>query len=85
MSCYPKLFSPLKVGNVTMKNRIETGPMSIVELDPKGCYTEQCLKNLSQSFHSYSVFASSLLFILAVRYITTQRSKKSTTEPASSA
>ena len=43
MSCYPKLFSPLKVGNVTMKNRIETGPMSIVELDPKGCYTEQCI------------------------------------------
>ena len=37
---YPKLFSPLKVGTVTMKNRIQTGPMSIVELDPKGGYTE---------------------------------------------
>lgn len=33
---YPKLLSPLQVGNVTLKNRIITGPMSIVELDPKG-------------------------------------------------
>ncbi len=40
---YPKLFSPLKVGNVTLKNRIITGPMSIVELDPKGGYTEQAI------------------------------------------
>ena len=38
---YPKLLSPLQVGNVTLKNRIITGPMSIVELDPKGGYTEQ--------------------------------------------
>ncbi len=37
---FPRLFSPLKVGTVTMKNRIQTGPMSIVELDPKGGYTE---------------------------------------------
>ena len=38
---YPKLFSPLHMGNVILKNRIITGPMSIVELDPKGGYTEQ--------------------------------------------
>ncbi len=37
---YPLLFSPLKVGTATMKNRIQTGPMSIVELDPKGGYTD---------------------------------------------
>lgn len=37
---FPKLFSPLKVGTATMKNRIQTGPMSIVELDPKGGYTD---------------------------------------------
>ena len=37
---FPKLFSPLKVGTVTMKNRIQTGPMSIVELDAKGGYTD---------------------------------------------
>lgn len=43
MCQFPKLFSPLKVGPVVMKNRIETGPMSIVELDPKGGYTEQAL------------------------------------------
>ncbi len=43
MSCYPKLFSPLHVGNLILKNRIETGPMSIVELDPKGGYTEQAI------------------------------------------
>lgn len=39
---FKKLFSPLKVGTVTMKNRIQTGPMSIVELDPKGGYTDEC-------------------------------------------
>ena len=39
---YPLLFSPLKVGTAVMKNRIQTGPMSIVELDPKGGYTEAC-------------------------------------------
>ncbi len=37
---FPRLFSPLKVGTVTMKNRIQTGPMSIVELDAKGGYTD---------------------------------------------
>lgn len=37
---FPLLFSPLKVGTATMKNRIQTGPMSIVELDPKGGYTD---------------------------------------------
>lgn len=40
---YSMLFSPLKVGNLTLKNRIQTGPMSIVELDAKGCYTEQAI------------------------------------------
>lgn len=43
MTQYPELFSPLKVGNLTLKNRIKTGPMSIVELDPKGGYTEQTI------------------------------------------
>ncbi len=43
MTQYPNLFSPLKVGNLTLKNRIKTGPMSIVELDPKGGYTEQAI------------------------------------------
>ena len=40
---YQKLFSPLKIGRLTMKNRIQTAPMSIVELDPKGGYTNACL------------------------------------------
>ncbi|MCR5785976.1 MAG: FAD-dependent oxidoreductase [Eubacterium sp.] len=40
---YTTLFSPLNVGPCTMKNRIKTGPMSIVELDAKGAYTEQAL------------------------------------------
>ncbi len=43
MNLYPELFSPLRVGNLTLKNRIKTGPMSIVELDPKGGYTEQTI------------------------------------------
>ena len=37
---FPLLFSPLRVGTATMKNRIQTGPMSIVELDAKGGYTD---------------------------------------------
>lgn len=40
---FPNLFSPMRVGPLTMKNRIETGPMSIVELDPKGGLTEQAI------------------------------------------
>ena len=43
MCKFPKLFSPLKVGPVIMKNRIETGPMSIVELDAKGGYTDAAI------------------------------------------
>ncbi len=39
---FPRLFQPLKVGNAIMKNRIQTGPMSIVELDAKGGYTDAC-------------------------------------------
>lgn len=35
MTKYPLLFSPLKVGPVTMRNRIETGPMSMTEMDAK--------------------------------------------------
>jgi len=31
---YPNLFSPLKVGGLTLKNRIQTGPMSMTELSP---------------------------------------------------
>lgn len=41
MTKFPRLFSPLKVGPVVMKNRIETGPMSIVELDAKEGLTER--------------------------------------------
>lgn len=40
---FPRLFSPLKVGPVIMKNRIETGPMSIVEMDAKECLTDQAI------------------------------------------
>lgn len=40
---FKRLFSPLKVGTLTMKNRIQAAPMSIVELDAKGGYTEDCL------------------------------------------
>ena len=43
MSAYPLLFSPLKVGPVTMKNRIKTGPMSIVEMDAKQGLTDQAI------------------------------------------
>ena len=40
---YPLLFSPLKVGPVTLKNRIQTGPMSIVEMDAKQGLTDQAI------------------------------------------
>lgn len=43
---FEKLFSPLKVGRLTLKNRIVTAPMSIVELDAKGGYTEACYGEL---------------------------------------
>lgn len=43
MTKYKNLFSPLRVGTLTLKNRIKTGPMSIVELDPKGGYPEHAI------------------------------------------
>lgn len=43
MTHFPHLFQPMKVGPVIMKNRIETGPMSIVEIDPKGGLTEHAM------------------------------------------
>ena len=43
MTHFPRLFQPLQVGPVMMKNRIETGPMSIVETDPKGGLTEHAM------------------------------------------
>ncbi len=36
MSKYPHLFSPLKVGNLTLRNRIEAAPMSPHSLTPEG-------------------------------------------------
>ncbi len=43
MNPYTRLFSPLKVGNLILKNRIMTGPMSIVELDAKEGLTERAI------------------------------------------
>ena len=43
MTHFPRLFQPLQVGPVMMKNRIETGPMSIVETNPKGGLTEHAM------------------------------------------
>lgn len=40
---YKRLFSPLRVGNIVLKNRIITGPMSIVETDAKEGLTEQAI------------------------------------------
>ena len=43
MNKYSQLFSPLRVGNLTLRNRIMTGPMSIVELDAKEGLTERAI------------------------------------------
>lgn len=43
MGNYERLFSPMRVGCTVWKNRIETGPMSIVELDAKEGLTEQAI------------------------------------------
>lgn len=40
---FPLLFSPLKVGQLTMRNRIQTGPMSMTELDAKEGLTEDSI------------------------------------------
>jgi 2,4-dienoyl-CoA reductase-like NADH-dependent reductase (Old Yellow Enzyme family)/thioredoxin reductase len=38
---YPHLFSPLKVGPLTFKNRIESAPTSLAELSPQGYLTRE--------------------------------------------
>lgn len=43
MTKYKKLFSPLQVGTLVLKNRIITGPMSIVETDAKEGLTQQAI------------------------------------------
>jgi 2,4-dienoyl-CoA reductase-like NADH-dependent reductase (Old Yellow Enzyme family)/thioredoxin reductase len=40
---YPHLFSPLKIGNVTLKNRIESAPTSYPELTADGLFTKDCI------------------------------------------
>lgn len=40
---FPTLFSPMRVGPVIMRNRIETGPMSMTELDAKEGLTDQTI------------------------------------------
>jgi 2,4-dienoyl-CoA reductase-like NADH-dependent reductase (Old Yellow Enzyme family)/thioredoxin reductase len=39
MKKYPHLFSPLKLGNLTLRNRIESAPTSPKSLTPEGCLT----------------------------------------------
>ena len=38
---YPHLFSPLRVGPLTLKNRIEAAPTSLAELSPDGYLTRE--------------------------------------------
>ena len=38
---YPTLFSPLRVGSVTFRNRIVSAPTSLAELSPEGCLTRE--------------------------------------------
>jgi flavanone/flavanol-cleaving reductase len=38
---YPHLFSPLRVGPLTLKNRIEAAPTSLAELSPQGYLTRE--------------------------------------------
>ena len=38
---YSALFSPLRVGSVTLRNRIESAPTSLAELSPEGYLTRE--------------------------------------------
>lgn len=38
---YPNLFSPLQIGALTMKNRIESAPASMAEIDNEGFHSQQ--------------------------------------------
>ena len=40
---YPNLLSPIKIGNVTLKNRICVAPMNLREVDHKGGYTARTI------------------------------------------
>lgn len=40
---YPNLLSPIKIGNVTLKNRICLAPMNLREVDPGGGYTARTI------------------------------------------
>ncbi len=43
MTKYPNLFSPLKVGKITLKNRMLSAPMSAHELTPEGYMTKESI------------------------------------------
>ena len=40
---FPNLFSPLKVGNVTLKNRVISAPMTFPALTSDGCLTPEAI------------------------------------------
>ena len=40
---FPTLFSPLKVGNLTLKNRIISAPMTFPILTSDGCLTPEAI------------------------------------------
>jgi 2,4-dienoyl-CoA reductase-like NADH-dependent reductase (Old Yellow Enzyme family) len=42
---FPQLFSPLKVGPLTFKNRIEAAPTSLAELSPDSYLTRENIAN----------------------------------------
>ena len=44
MKHYPHLFSPLKVGTVTLKNRIALAPMSFTKTSPDGGFAEENIR-----------------------------------------
>lgn len=41
MNKYEKLFTPIRIGNRILKNRIEAAPAALSNLTPEGYFTDQ--------------------------------------------
>ena len=46
--CYPHLFSPLRIGNIKMKNRIICAPTSPSMIDLNGHFTPEMIAYLEE-------------------------------------
>ena len=68
MNSYPHLFSPIKVGGLTLKNRIEAPPTSFMDASPEGMMQDKTL-----DFYRMRARGGTALITLGEAYVDPER------------